>query len=197
VQTLWKGPKVTYSTTDVQSVRRRIKKLDHKIDTLKEKVKTGIESTLLRTKSSDPNAEEKPSTSVEDAEKGASTAVQLDGAPELFRQLEQTESNAAKSDKSSTRHHSFAPAAPAEEDPDLSDDDDDPNEHAFDHPSTYVEQPWIWIPRDPLGLSEVLVKELKEAGVEASDTGATMDTKGLVEVERNPPDEEWTGGHDL
>ena len=80
--------------------------------------------------------------------------------------------------------------------PDDDDDEDyedeiDPNEHAFDHPSTYMEQRWIWIPRDSLGLSKVLVEELREAGVFASDDGAVMDQKGIVEVTRNPPDEEW------
>ena len=65
------------------------------------------------------------------------------------------------------------------------------NEHVFDHPSMYMEQRWIWIPRDHLGLSKVLVEELWEAGVFASDEGAVMDKKGIVEVTRNPPDEEW------
>ncbi|KAG7442521.1 uncharacterized protein BT62DRAFT_824455, partial [Guyanagaster necrorhizus] len=77
-----------------------------------------------------------------------------------------------------------------------SDDEADQDEHAFDHPSTYVEQPWIWIPHDVLGLSKVLVDDLKKAGVEASDAGAMMDRKGVVEVTRNPPDEDWAGGHD-
>jgi hypothetical protein len=75
-----------------------------------------------------------------------------------------------------------------DEDDECGGDEDDT--HAFDHPSTYVEQPWIWIPRDPLGLSQVLVEELKEAGVYASDLGAAMDRKGVVEVSQNPPDEE-------
>ncbi|TFK46380.1 DUF221-domain-containing protein [Heliocybe sulcata] len=70
------------------------------------------------------------------------------------------------------------------------------DEHAFDHPSTYVAQPWIWLPKDTLGLSGVLLREFKAAGVEASDVGSSMDTRGTVEVERNPPDEEWAGGHD-
>lgn len=59
--------------------------------------------------------------------------------------------------------------------------------HAFDHPSTYVDQPCIWIPRDPLGLCRVLVEYLAEAGVNASDEGATMDVKGVVEVTNAPP----------
>lgn len=76
-------------------------------------------------------------------------------------------------------------------------DDEDDDDHAFDHPSIYVDQPWIWLPKDTLGLSEFLVSELKEAGVDASNIGAVMDEKGVVEVTRNPPDEEWGGGHDL
>jgi len=90
----------------------------------------------------------------------------------------------------------FDPATPAARNSD-SEDEDDENEHAFDHPSTYVDQAWIWIPKDPLGLSEILTRDLKEAGVDASDVGANMDEKGVVEVTRNPPDEDWSGGHDL
>ncbi|KIY74044.1 DUF221-domain-containing protein [Cylindrobasidium torrendii FP15055 ss-10] len=91
-------------------------------------------------------------------------------------------------------------AAPSPAGVDLSDEEGDDalqeDEHAFDHPSTYEEQPWIWLPRDELGLSEILVGEFREAGIDASCEGATMDAKGVVEVSRNPPDLEWTGGHD-
>ncbi|KAJ8076810.1 phosphate metabolism protein 7 [Marasmius tenuissimus] len=91
--------------------------------------------------------------------------------------------------------------APAPAGIDLSDEDEEEDEemqddHAFDHPSTYEEQRWIWVPKDTLGLSEILVKELHDKGIEASDSGATMDAKGVVEVSRNPPDKTWTGGHD-
>lgn len=79
---------------------------------------------------------------------------------------------------------------------DDSDDSDEDDVHAFDHPSIYVEQPWIWIPKDHLGLSGLLVKELQDAGINASDLGAEMQEDGIVEVTRNPPDEEWAGGHD-
>ncbi|KAJ3833350.1 DUF221 family protein [Lentinula raphanica] len=61
------------------------------------------------------------------------------------------------------------------------------DEHAFDHPSTYVPQPCIWIPRDPLRLSTALVEYLEEAGVRASDEGAVMDADGSVEVKSPPP----------
>jgi hypothetical protein len=70
------------------------------------------------------------------------------------------------------------------------------DEHAFDHPSTYADQPWIWIPRDTLGLSEMLVEELRAAGVSASNMGSVMDSKGVVEVLRGPPDQDWEGGED-
>jgi hypothetical protein len=33
--------------------------------------------------------------------------------------------------------------------------------------------------------------------VEAADSGAIMDKKGVVEVSRNPPDEAWSGGLDI
>ncbi|KAJ7217741.1 DUF221 family protein [Mycena pura] len=81
-------------------------------------------------------------------------------------------------------------------DEDVSTEEEDQDEHAFDHPSTYVKQPWIWVPRDRLGLSRLLVGDLHAAGVDASDLGAIMDEKGVVEVSRNPPDEEWDGGCD-
>ncbi|KAF5364658.1 hypothetical protein D9758_005530 [Tetrapyrgos nigripes] len=81
--------------------------------------------------------------------------------------------------------------------PPREEDEEDLDDHAFDHPSTYVEQRWIWVPKDRLGLSKVIIQELKDAGVEASDDGATMDKKGVVEVTRNPPDEVWEDGHNV
>lgn len=119
--------------------------------------------------------------------------------PEDLKRVPSTvSSTSAKSKKAETEELKLDPPAPAGRD--LSNDEDedeiDPNEHAFDHPSTYVEQPWIWIPKDRLGLSSVLVSELHNAGVDASDVGAVMDKKGIVEVSRNPPDKEWEGGLD-
>ncbi|KAF8621559.1 hypothetical protein AX15_007726 [Amanita polypyramis BW_CC] len=73
---------------------------------------------------------------------------------------------------------------------------DHEDEHVFDHPSIYVDRPWIWIPKDPLGLSEILIQELEGAEVSASDMGAIMDERGIVEVTRGSPDEEWGGGRD-
>lgn len=131
------------------------------------------------------------------------------GVDELYRQPSNASNASKKSNETTSSHGSrgsvdsdrpvIAPAAAAAVD--LSDDEGDDeeaefDEHAFDHPSTYVEQPWIWIPRDVLGLSEMLVNDLKNVGVDASDIGASMDGKGVVEVTRNPPDEAWEGGHD-
>ena len=73
------------------------------------------------------------------------------------------------------------------------DSDSDFDEAGFDHPSTYMDQPWIWVPKDELGLSGGLVAELQKEGVEASDEGAYMESWGTVEVTRNPPDEAWVG----
>lgn len=86
------------------------------------------------------------------------------------------------------------PATPALRNWDSDEEEDD--EHAFDHPSLYVDQPWIWIPEDPIGLSKFFVDDLKKVGISASDVGASMNPSGVVNVSRNPPDEHWTGGHD-
>jgi hypothetical protein len=82
------------------------------------------------------------------------------------------------------------------DDPDSSGDERDFDEHGFRHPSGFSAQPWIWIPKDELGLSTYLVDELKIAGVDASDAGSMMDCEGNVEVTRSPPDEAWAGGYD-
>lgn len=81
-------------------------------------------------------------------------------------------------------------------DGDDSDDyDDDLEENAFNHPSTYQDQPWIWIPQWEAHpeISAQLIKDIKASGVEASDLGAIIDDNGTVWVKRNPPDEDWDG----
>lgn len=135
-----------------------------------------------------------------------------DGHPNLFRQpsggsSHSQESKASKKPGDAETSNElettgqpdiYKPAQPIgdfDTDSDIDEEDDD-NPHAFDHPSTYVEQPWIWVPKDSLGLSEMLIGELKAVGVDASNLGSSMDEKGVVEVARNPPDEEWDGGHD-
>ena len=122
--------------------------------------------------------------------------ISATSSQELHRAMLQS-SHASKPSKREPEEHAFAPLAPAPAaNGDDSDSGDDSvfDEHAFDHPSAYVEQPWIWLPKDDLGLSEALVQELKASGVGASDEGASIDYQGTVEVSRNPPDETWTGG---
>lgn len=203
------------SVSEIRSVRKRIKattkKLDDKLDTLKSKVKgdeTDSEDEKQKEKEEKKQKEQEKKDKEDNGRADATGASlhrsdgALDGAPELFRSTsaQSSASNASnKSKGNKPKMPVFDPAAPAGTD--LSDDDeedeeDDHDEHAFDHPSTYVDQPWIWLPRDQLGLSELLTNDLKAAGVDASDVGASMDEKGIVEVTRNPPDEEWYGGHD-
>lgn len=140
-------------------------------------------------------------------ENGSVHDVQKDG--ELRRSTSigsKKSAHSAKSNKSnkSNKSHTFAPPAPAarsasqtaDDNDDDDDDDGDFDDNGFNHPSTYEDQPWIWVPEDELGVSKILVRDFLAVGVDASDIGATMDDKGTVEVHRNPPDEEWTGGHD-
>ncbi|QRW21263.1 tranport-associated late exocytosis protein [Rhizoctonia solani] len=100
-----------------------------------------------------------------------------------------------KSKKSDKDRIQIAPAAPAQKSSiagnSSSEDDSDLDEFAFDHPNTYKDAPWIWIPQYGV------VKELHAAKVEASDEGAEMDEKGVVIVKRNPPEEAWSGGLDI
>ncbi|KAG8704283.1 hypothetical protein FRC09_003651 [Ceratobasidium sp. 395] len=176
----------------IQSVIRR--KVNKKLK-LQTKPKTDIEFA--------PPAPQ-PSTSMPQGESSA-TAPQL-STPKLLSRTNTHESHGSKkSKKSQTKEGggklTIAPAAPALKtsiagDSD-SEDDSDLDDFAFDHPSTYKDAPWIWLPKDELGISDLLVKELHDAKVEASDTGATMNKKGIVEVIRNPPDEAWSGGLDI
>jgi hypothetical protein len=80
-----------------------------------------------------------------------------------------------------------------------SDSDEYLEDHAFDHPSTYQTQQWIWLPKwpDHPELSKTLVDDIKAAKVDAADEGATIDDSGNVHVSRGPPDEAWDGGHDV
>ncbi|KAJ7495963.1 DUF221 family protein [Mycena galericulata] len=130
----------------------------------------------------------------------AAVADLKDGdAPELYRKS--TSSTRASLKKSrTTRPVMDRPAAGgdlSEDDDESSDEELEDDEHAFAHPSAYVGQPWIWISRDRLGLSRLLVGDLRASGVDASDVGAVMDERGVVEVTRNPPDEQWYGGEDV
>lgn len=175
----------TFRSTDIKSIRKRFVKATKKIDA---KLHTQVYSDHTR----EPESENrKDSTSTETANKN----ICLDGLPEIFHATS-IESPMSRKSKSSNGHSVFESAAPAAislvDDSDEEDDDD----HAFDHPSTYIEQPWIWIPADKLGFSAILKGDLTSAGVNAEDLGAFMDWRGTVDVKRNPPDEEWQGGHD-
>ena len=79
---------------------------------------------------------------------------------------------------------------------DDSDLDDDLEDNAFNHPSMWEPQRFIWLPQWEAfpALSEELVKELMESKVDASDLGAVIDNGGNVKVMRGPPDEDWSGG---
>lgn len=181
--------------------------MDDKLDTLKSKVKGGDSDSEDEKDEAKGKGKKK---AVKDNEGDTSSNTSgasvrrsdgaLDGAPELFRSSVVVLEESEKPSDSKSQFPTFDAAAPAvtasDDEDDEEDEEDDHDEHAFDHPSTYVDQPWIWLPRDQLGLSELLAADLKAAGVDASDVGASMDGKGIVEVTRNPPDEEWLGGHD-
>jgi len=129
---------------------------------------------------------------------------QQDLHPTISRESHRSGSSRRSRSLSGSRHShksnrsvvATAAVAPAmkHDDPDSSGDEDDFDENGFRHPSSFAEQPWIWIPRDELGLSKYLVEELRMAGVDASDEGSMMDSEGDVEVTRSPPDEAWAGG---
>ncbi|KAJ6594223.1 DUF221 family protein [Mycena capillaripes] len=164
----------------LRSVRRRMKHLPRQFD---------------------PQQEEQD-TRQKEAEQEAVADLKNGDAPEMYRQSSSASRGSKKSKASSKKSDRPTFDPPAAAGVDLSDEDvssdeeEEQDDHAFDHPSTYVEQPWIWMPKDRLGLSQLLVDDLHSVGVDASDLGAVMDEKGIVEVTRNPPDEEWGGGHD-
>ncbi|TEB37492.1 DUF221-domain-containing protein [Coprinellus micaceus] len=196
-----------FSRHRIQSVRRRIqKKLKIKHQTVDlglgkmEKPDVAIDERL-KGRLSDSTVVSVSGPSTPFSKEGGHESIPL---PEIKRQdtRDSTRSRASKKSKASSKRSriSFDEAAPRVSKVDDTDSDDEEEEddtHAFDHPSTYQEQPWIWIPKDVLGLSEILAQDLRSGGVDASDVGAFMDEKGVVEVRRNPPDEEWTGGHDV
>ncbi|KAF9567911.1 DUF221-domain-containing protein [Agrocybe pediades] len=191
-----------FSRNRIRSVRRRIKTTTKGItakvtnEFIRSRVGNGapegkddMEMTALTEKANKRESNNSTSTAV-----SSSHGETKENRDDLSRH------SSVKSDKSKSSSKKptpmFDPAAPAVRNSD-SETEDDEDEHAFDHPSTYVDQKWIWLPKDPLGLSEILTRDLKDAGVNASDVGANMDEKGVVEVTRNPPDEDWDGGHDL
>ncbi|KXN90920.1 hypothetical protein AN958_03353 [Leucoagaricus sp. SymC.cos] len=198
------------------SVRRQIKKLPKALpkalDTTLDTIKLGLvgESSTMQKYH---EAVDSPKTS-EDTITEA-TEMGIDGKAELYqiKSIDSTVSRvthtskvskaskaASKKSKKSKKDKdewiecpAFDATAPALMDH-LDEDNDDV--HTFDHPSIYVDQPWIWILKDQLELSMFLVKELQDAEVSASDLRAEIRKDGIVEVTRSLPNEEWTGGHD-
>jgi len=57
----------------------------------------------------------------------------------------------------------------------------------FNHPASVEPQRVIWLPVDQLGLGPAEAKALEQAGVEASTENATMDNKGVVDIQGHPP----------
>jgi hypothetical protein len=205
-------------------VRKRLQALDKTIEKVKGKVERKVledkEEKKKRKKEekakklggngnvssdSEPEHEENEGMAISTGvNPGPSEATVVQGRTEPEQQQQSTTAETTNADEHASQKSSspvFDPPAPALEDlSDIGDnnsensDIEEENEHAFDHPSTYVSQRWIWIPRDPFGLSKELINDLHDAGIDASDEGADMDDKGIVEVTRNPPDEEWSGG---
>ncbi|KAF8160922.1 DUF221 family protein [Crassisporium funariophilum] len=178
-----------FSRNRVRSIRRRIKSTSKRIDGKLDQLKAKVKAESGWSKDADEETRRNTEFNGQDPRPHEPTAETTAVA---------TSSASKRSEASSKRVKLpvFDEAAPAVEDSDSSADEQDENDHAFDHPSTYVDQTWIWLPKDPLGLSEFLASDFQVAGVDASDIGAVMDEKGVVEVTRNPPDEEWSGGHD-
>jgi hypothetical protein len=183
----------------IRSVRRRIKKLPQALDNALGNTIDTIKSNMLG-ESSSVQMHVEAAQSPKISEDTMAEATGLKGGSKLRRmksfasQTSQVSKVNEKEDEDEWVERPILVPAPA-----LMVDSDEEYEddvHAFDHPSMYVDQPWIWIPKDPLGLSTFLVQELVDAGVSASDLGAEMREDGIVEVTRNPPDEDWSGGHD-
>ncbi|KAG5729523.1 hypothetical protein E4T56_gene4603 [Termitomyces sp. T112] len=186
-----------FSRQQIKSIRKRFAKATQKIDarlrTEVHEVIRGPTSEQMKGESENMKAQQDfMSTEIADKD------ICLEGLPKLFlaTSRESQTSRKSKSSKGSEGHSVFEPDAPATISLVDDSDEEEEDDHAFNHPSTYVEQPWIWIPADKLGLSVILKGDLISAGVNADDLGAFMDWKGTVDVKRNPPDEEWQGGHD-
>ncbi|KAJ3569623.1 hypothetical protein NP233_g4933 [Leucocoprinus birnbaumii] len=207
----------------IRRVRRRIKKIPKTIDHTFDKtigttfnvIKTGLvgePSSVQKHQAEDVNSPKTSEDTMAEATgtKGSSEVYRMKSIDSQMSRASHT-SRVSKTSKKSKYSEQDKEKYDAEEeqiaarpslDPPpsvMTEDTDEENEdgvHAFDHPSTYVEQPWIWIPKDKLGISRLLVQELEDAGVKASDLGAEMREDGIVEVSRNPPDEDWSGGHD-
>lgn len=56
---------------------------------------------------------------------------------------------------------------------------------AFDHPSTYDDLNPVWVPNDSFGMGNAAIRDLRAAGIDATDEGAEMDDKGGVHITRS------------
>ncbi|KAF5322492.1 hypothetical protein D9619_001365 [Psilocybe cf. subviscida] len=177
-----------FSRTAIRSVRRRIKskkdRFGGKIGQLKSRVIAGDKDKVHDSDSSDDEDEKREKVvTFEQMEAQASTPVSSpEGIPIDGEKYRRSSESTSRSIKSKIPVFDEIPvldeAAPAVQDTDTEAEEEEQEDHTFDHPSAYVDQSWIWIPKDPLGLSEYLVNDLKAVGIDASDVGANMDDKG-------------------
>ena len=186
------------------SLRRRIKKLPQALDKTLSHTLDTIKTSLVGESSLAGQSHSGKDELLKTSEDSVAHTLETKTSSEVYpmryvdsmhfsKVLQKSVQSEKDHEGNDEEHPSLDPATPA-----LVDDTDEESEddvHAFDHPSTYVDQPWIWIPTDHLGLSSLLVKELMDVGVCASDAGAEMREDGTVEVSRNPPDEKWSGGY--
>ncbi|KAF7797862.1 hypothetical protein EIP86_009068 [Pleurotus ostreatoroseus] len=190
-----------FSREGIKSVVRR--RIQVPVEKLASQVQSNIARTarVERVTSLDKSAVDDLLEEDETKPRGSTSAYSVEHrASELHRtpsHRSRSSGKIEKSQKDPDLHPDTSPPATREGlGLDVDDLDKDFDIHGFDHPSTYTEQPWIWIHNDALGISQVLIRDLRQSGVDASDEGANIDAKGTVEVQRGPPDEDWSGGHD-
>lgn len=118
-------------------------------------------------------------------------AVSTSGSPnkDFRRVTSRTSDTSTKSKLSKSSPKLVYRKSERNEDTDSSGEDADFDDKGFQHPSTYEEQPCIWIPKDGLGLSRYLIAELSASKVLASDEGTSISDEGYVVVTQGPPDE--------
>ncbi|GJJ07100.1 hypothetical protein Clacol_001300 [Clathrus columnatus] len=143
------------------------------VETIKAEIKAGLAETVKEAKTTSA---------------AHSAAVDRPSTTELRQTTSRASNTSSKSKHSKSSPKLVYKKFDRGEDTDSSGDDLDFDENGFQHPSSYEEQPWIWIPKDELGLSRYLVAELRSSGVLASDEGATINEEGNVVVTRGPPD---------
>ncbi|KAJ3853610.1 DUF221 family protein [Lentinula lateritia] len=173
-----------FSKDFIQNLRKRMGKQPDRdeFDTFATRTRNNLD--FLTTSGGDLEAGNNNSYVTSETAPNTTTAqLMSDNDSTASRRSEALPTDVDKGDETVTRS-----TTESQGDNNLTSSEDSLDEHAFDHPSTYVAQPCVWIPRDPLGLSTVLVEYLEEAGVRASDEGAIMDAKGSVMVMKPPPE---------